>query len=275
MATYAIGDIQGCYHSLRRLLASARFSPGRDRLWCVGDLINRGPRSLETLRFLQDIEHSLTIVLGNHDLHFLSVYFAGASPEPKHTLDALLEAPDCDALAHWLRRQPLAHAQTVETITTPRRFLMVHAGVAPQWTLPQTLALAGEAEEALQGRDHVTALQRMYGDEPACWHDSLTGYDRLRVIINYLTRMRFCSADGHMELGAKGPPDNAPAGCRPWFAFQRITPAAELVFGHWAALEGRTGLPHIHGLDTGCVWGKRLTMMRLEDRRYFSVEAQD
>lgn len=271
MPTYVIGDIQGCYKPLKKLLKSVNFKPGKDRLWCVGDLINRGPRSLDTLRFLSDIDDSVRIVLGNHDLHFLAIYYGVAPNRSKDTLQELLDAPDCEALSNWLRQQPLAHFESIETDQGETDFLMVHAGVAPQWTLEQTLSLAGEVQEALQGADFKTFLSTMYGDSPAKWKKSLTGYDRLRVITNYLTRMRFCNAKGKLNLQVKEGLSSAPAGFRPWFEFQQLTPETTILFGHWAALEGQTGNPNIHALDTGCVWGRELTMMRLEDRRLFTV----
>lgn len=271
MPTYVIGDIQGCYKPLKKLLKSVGFTPGNDRLWCVGDLINRGPRSLDTLRYLSDINDSVRIVLGNHDLHFLAIYHGVAPNRSKDTLQKLLEAPDCDVLSHWLRQQPLAHCETVDTNKGKEEFLMIHAGVAPQWTLKKTLALAGEVQDALRGPDYVKFLDNMYGDSPARWKKSLTGYDRLRVITNYLTRMRFCTARGKLNLQVKEGLSSAPEGFRPWFEFEQLTPETTILFGHWAALEGQTGNPYVHALDTGCVWGRELTMMRLEDHQLFSV----
>lgn len=271
MAIYVIGDIQGCYEPLRRLLASARFHPAHDRLWCVGDLINRGPRSLDTLRYLQDLGDSVTVVLGNHDLHFLSVHYGDARPERKHTLDELLAAPDCETLADWLRKKPLAHHEVLETDRGEKHYLMVHAGVAPQWTREKTLALATEVATELRGTSFREFLRHMYGNEPGRWDESLSGYDRLRVITNYLTRLRFCDARGNMNLPAKGPPTEAPDGYRPWYEFEQLTPETEILFGHWAALQGATGRPGVHGLDTGCVWGRQLSMMRLPDHKVFSV----
>jgi len=271
MPTYAIGDIQGCYKPLKKLLKSVNFKPGDDRLWCVGDLINRGPRSLDTLRFLRDIDDSVRIVLGNHDLHFLAIYHGVAPNRSKDTLQKLLDAPDCDELSSWLRQQPLAHYDTLDTNEGHKGFLMVHAGVAPQWTLQQTLALAGEVQAALQGPDYRKFLRKMYGDKPAKWKESLTGYARLRTITNYLTRMRFCTAKGKLDLQAKEGLSAAPDGFRPWFEFEQLTPETSILFGHWAALEGQTNNPGVHALDTGCVWGRELTMMRLEDHQLFSV----
>jgi len=273
MATYVVGDIQGCYKPLRRLLRSVAFQPSHDKLWCVGDLINRGPKSLDTLRYLQDINDAVSVVLGNHDLHFLALYHdcAPASVSSRHTLHKLLAAPDCDQLAEWLRHQPLAHYDSIVTNDIPQRYLMIHAGVAPQWSLERTLALAAEVEHALQGPDFRDYLQTMYGNRPSRWRDELEGPDRLRVITNYLTRVRFCNAKGKLDLETKEGAGQAPKGFRPWYEFQQLTPDINILFGHWAALQGVTGHPHVHALDTGCVWGRELTVMRLEDHKLFSV----
>lgn len=271
MAIYAIGDIQGCYDPLRRLLDTVRFDPASDELWCLGDLINRGPRSLDTLRFLRDLDHAVTVVLGNHDLHFLALYHGCVENAGRHTLDALLSAPDGEELSDWLRHRPLAHYRSVATGDRERGYLAVHAGVAPQWTLDKTLQLAGEVESVLRGPDFLAFFRHMYGNEPRHWDEDLRGYDRLRTITNYLTRLRFCRPDGELEFRVKGGAGDAPPGFGPWFRFEQLTPATDILFGHWAALEGRTGHPHVHALDTGCVWGRELTMMRLQDQRLFSV----
>ena len=271
MSTYAIGDIQGCYKPLRKLLKSVDFQAGEDKLWCVGDLINRGPKSLDTLRFLRDLGSNATVVLGNHDLHFLAIYYGISKNRNKDTLQKLLDAPDCDELSTWLRHKPLAHYDSVETNDGVRNYLMVHAGVAPQWTLHTTLKLAADVEQCLQGPDFLQYFANMYGDTPRRWKDKLTGYERLRLITNYLTRMRFCNANGKLDLKAKEGLLSAPSGYRPWFEFEQLSPATNILFGHWAALEGRTGNPHVFALDTGCVWGRELTMLRLEDHKLFSI----
>ena len=270
MSTYAIGDIQGCYKPLRKLLKKIGFSPGRDRLWCVGDLVNRGPQSLDTLRLLADMDDALTIVLGNHDLHFLAVHEGCAPMRRKDRLRELLAAPDCGELADWLRRKPLAHCETIETETGPRPFLMVHAGFAPDWDIARILELAGEVGTALD-RKPRKFLSHMYGDEPSLWDDSLSKQRRLRVITNYLTRIRFCDAEGRLRLDLKEGFDSAPPGYAPWFRWQRISREADIVFGHWAAIEGKTGIDRVHALDTGCVWGGPLTALRLEDHHHISV----
>jgi len=274
MATYAIGDIQGCYKPLRKLLKAVAFQPGADELWCVGDLINRGPKSLDTLRYLRDIGESATVVLGNHDLHFLALYYQ-CTPDTingRHTLDELLAAPDCGELADWLRHKPLAHHDSVLGSQGIHNYLMVHAGVPPQWDLHTTLALSAEVEAALRGPDFRKFLNKMYGDKPSRWKDTLTGRKRLRMITNYLTRMRFCSANGKLDLQIKEGVNEAPEGFRPWFEFEQITNSeTSILFGHWAALQGVTRHDRVYALDTGCVWGRELTMMRLEDHKLFSV----
>lgn len=271
MTIYAIGDIQGCYKPLKALLKQVNFNAASDKLWCVGDLINRGPMSLDTLRYLKDIDSAVEIVLGNHDLHFLAIYHGVAPMRSKDTLGKLLKAPDSDELSEWLRSKPLAHFDSIETSTGIQHYLMIHAGVAPQWTLQKTLNLAAEVELALQGPDFKEFLRTMYGDKPERWSKYLTGWERLRVITNYLTRIRFCDAIGAMNLDVKEGVASAPAGFRPWFEFETITPRTNILFGHWAAIEGVTGKPHVFALDTGCVWGRELTMMRLEDKQLFSV----
>jgi bis(5'-nucleosyl)-tetraphosphatase (symmetrical) len=271
MSTYAIGDIQGCYKALRRLLKKVKFSPNRDKLWCVGDLVNRGPRSLDTLRFLQDFDHATEIVLGNHDLHFIAIYEGRAPARSKDTLSGLLHAHDCDQLCKWLRYKRLAHFDCIDTIHGLENFLMVHAGVAPRWSLQKTLDLAAEVELALQCKGYKDFLRAMYGDRPIRWHDKLQGQDRLRTITNYLTRVRFCDEIGSLRLSIKEGLCAAPSGFKPWYEYEIITHKATILFGHWAALEGKTGRHRVHALDTGYVWGRELTLMCLEDHRRYSV----
>lgn len=271
MATYVVGDIQGCYKPLLSLMKNINFNPAHDRLWCVGDLINRGPGSLDTLRYLRDLGDATSIVLGNHDLHFLAIHYGCAQARTKDTLDPLLASADCAELAEWLRHKPLAHYDCVETEAGLQHYLMVHAGVAPQWHLTQTLELAAEVELALQGPDFCQFLSAMYGDTPKRWKDSLKGYKRLRTITNYLTRMRFCDARGTLNLEVKEGLASAPPGFLPWYEFEQLTPETIILFGHWAALEGQTGNPYVFAMDTGCVWGRELSIMRLEDHRLFSV----
>lgn len=264
MATYAIGDIQGCLEPLQCLLKEIKFNPLNDKLWLAGDLINRGPDTLETLRFLYRLRDSITIVLGNHDLHFIAVYYGLRKRGKNDTLDALLRAPDCADLVYWLRQQKLVHHDPV------LGFTMVHAGIPPQWELTEALAHSREVEMVLQTDKIEHYLAGMYGNLPGRWDNNLAGVDRLRLITNYFTRMRFCSVDGELELQTKENADAAPAGFAPWFSFsERKTWDQKILFGHWAALEGRTDVENIYALDTGCVWGGSLTALRLEDERWF------
>ena len=271
MSTYVVGDLQGCYKPLKKLLKKVKFSQTEDKLWCVGDLINRGPDSLDTLRYLSDLDGSLELVLGNHDLHFIAINEGCAPARSKDTLARLLDAKDCQELSDWLRMQPLAHHASVDTKNGVKNFLMVHAGIAPSWSLQKTLDLSAEVEFALQSPDYRAFLRHMYGNTPKRWHDKLEGLDRLRVITNYLTRVRFCDEIGTLQLTVKEGLNSAPAGCKPWFEYQKLTPQTRIVFGHWAALEGYTGKKHIYALDTGYVWGRELTLMRLEDQQLYSI----
>lgn len=269
MATYAIGDLQGCFGALQRLLQSLSYDPAADTLWFAGDLVNRGPESLQCLRFVRELDNKAVTVLGNHDLHLLAVYFTGAGQKKNDTLSDILTAPDADALMGWLLQQPLVH------LDSNVHWCMSHAGIPPQWSATQARELASEAEEAMK-RDPETFFQTMYGNQPDVWHDDLTGSDRLRVIVNYLTRMRFIDPEGHLNLTAKEGVDTAPPGFQPWFTVpKRRSSGTQLLFGHWAALEGHTGVADIHALDTGCVWGGSLTALRLEDRQRFSVPAEN
>jgi bis(5'-nucleosyl)-tetraphosphatase (symmetrical) len=259
VAVYAIGDVQGCYDALRRLLDALAFEPARDRLWFTGDLVNRGPQSLEVLRFVSALDGVVT-VLGNHDLHLLAL--ASGAPAARRrsrdTLDDVLAAPDRDALLDWLRRRPLAHHDA------RLGWLLVHAGVPPQWDLAQTLACAREVEEVVRGPDAHAFLADMYGDEPARWDPALRGLARWRFVTNCLTRMRYCDAEGRLELEAKGSPGTQPGGYVPWFrAPGRATRGQPVAFGHWATL-GFLHEPDLLALDTGCVWGKGLTGVRLD-----------
>lgn len=271
MSTYVVGDIQGCYKALRKLLRKVKFSQSQDCLWCVGDLVNRGPQSLDTLRFLQDMEDSTELVLGNHDLHFIAINESCAPARSKDTLGKLLAARDCQQLSDWLRSKPLAHYASVDTLQGPKNFLMVHAGVAPHWSLQKTLDLAAEVEYALNDSDYRDFLRHMYGDTPTRWHDKLQGLDRLRVITNYLTRIRFCNQIGDLQLAAKQGLKLTPRGFKPWYQYEKLTPKVAILFGHWAALEGHTNKKQVHALDTGYAWGRELTLMRLEDQKLYSI----
>jgi bis(5'-nucleosyl)-tetraphosphatase (symmetrical) len=263
MATYAIGDIQGCYTPFRHLLDRTGFDPAFDRLWLVGDLVNRGPESLQMLRFLYGVGDAATIVLGNHDLYLLMVA-AGFKPrEERDSLEQVLKAPDCSALLGWLAGQPLMHVEG--------EYAMVHAGLLPAWTIGKAQALAAEVSAALVGPEAKKFLLRLAGNRPDRWADSLRGADRLRVIVNALTRMRFCAPDGRMALRAKGGPEQAPPGTMPWFQIpMRANRTHTIVCGHWSALGFRRE-PGLIALDSGCVWGGSLTAVRLEDGEVFQV----
>jgi bis(5'-nucleosyl)-tetraphosphatase (symmetrical) len=265
MATYAIGDIQGCYDSLQRLLENCAFDPVKDRLWLVGDLVNRGPKSLETLRFIKSLGSAALTVLGNHDLYLLMVAEGGAKFRGKDdTIQPILDAPDCAELLNWLRHQPLCH--------TEGDYCLVHAGLLPQWTAARARELAREVEAKLQGPDFRDFVLNLWGSEPAGWSDDLTGWPRLRVIVNAMTRMRFCTRFGIMEFKAKGKLSNAPVGHLPWFEVpDRLSAEAVLVTGHWSAL-GLKITPNLLALDSGCLWGGHLTAVRLEDRQVFQVD---
>lgn len=266
MSTYAIGDVQGCYTALCRLLERIAFDPARDRLWFTGDLVNRGPESAHTLRFIRDLGNRAVTVLGNHDLHLLAVALGVQKPHPEDTLDSILHAPDGEELLGWLRARPLMHASD--------GYALVHAGLLPQWDVPRALALAGEVEVQLRGDDHRALFRHMYGNTPAAWREDLEGYPRLRVIINAMTRLRLCTATGDMEFGHKTAPAGGPAGYLPWFDVpSRANAGSPVIFGHWAAL-GLTLRADVMGIDTGCVWGRHLTALRLEDRQVFQCDCR-
>ena len=261
MAIYAIGDVQGCYAALRRLLDKCHFDPARDRLWLVGDLVNRGPHSLAVLRFVKSLGRRAVTVLGNHDLHLLVVAAGHAPQRHGDTLNAILRAPDRDELLHWLRHQKLLHVSSGHA--------MVHAGLLPQWSLKKALALAREVELALQGDAHDEFLRHMYGNKPERWRDNLRGFDRLRVITNVFTRLRLCTAAGRLEFAHKGNPAALPRGFMPWFEVPlRRSRKTPVVFGHWASL-GLRRENNVSCIDTGCVWGRELTALRLSDGALF------
>lgn len=257
MAVYAIGDVQGCYDELSRLLDRLAPEPGKDEIWFVGDLVNRGPQSLQTLRLVRDLGDTALVTLGNHDLHLLALALAGDVPVSRGELDTVLNAPDRDELIDWLRQRPLAHYRP--DLNT----LMVHAGVAPQWDPLQTVRCAREVEQVLRGDSAARFLAAMYGSRPDLWDPGLRGLERLRFITNCLTRIRYVRADGRLDFDQKGKPENAPADLVPWFdAGDRGTGAVRIVFGHWSTL-GLLQRPGLLGLDTGCVWGGTLTAARL------------
>ncbi len=266
MATYAIGDLQGCFDPFRRLLDFIDFDPERDRLWCVGDLVNRGPQSLEVLRFVKGLGGGAVTVLGNHDLHLVMQGAGYGKAGKEDTLAAILAAPDRDELLGWLRSLPLFHVEG--------GWGMVHAGLLPGWDVAKAQALSDEVSAALTAPNYVDFLANMWGSEPDAWRDDLAGWDRLRVVVNAMTRMRFVTPDGRMEFrapGAKGPPERGPAGCVPWFdAPDRKSADHAILCGHWSAL-GLRLTDTLLALDTGCLWGGSLTAVRLEDRRVFQM----
>lgn len=270
MPNYSIGDVQGCFNALTTLLKKINFNPAKDTLWFTGDLINRGPQSLEVLRFVKSLGKKAIVVLGNHDLHLLAVANQLTANKKQDTLAEILTAPDGKALCDWLRQQPLLHHDKKLGYT------LVHAGLAPQWNLAKAMQCAEEVQTVLRSDRYAEFLTNMYGDEPNCWQEELTGWPRLRVITNYFTRMRFCKLDGTLDLTKKGKADNPPENFLPWFKIpQRKHKNLKIIFGHWAALNGEVDEPNVFALDTGCIWGNCLTAMRLEDGKRFKVSCAE
>ena len=268
MATYAIGDIQGCYIELLELLDLIGFdaAAGRDRLLFVGDLVNRGPGSLQTLRLVRGMGDAAVTVLGNHDFHLLRLAAGFGKEHRDDTLRVVLEAPDRKELIEWLARRPLAHRED--------KWLLIHAGLVPQWTAERVLELASEVETVLASDRRGEFLDRLYGDYPDRWDDGLEGFDRWRVIVNVLARLRFCDADGRMEFREKRGAAFAPVGMRAWFAQpERATGDHIVLCGHWSTHELMLA-PNVLMLDSGCLWGGTLTAVRLEDRRVFQVPSK-
>lgn len=258
MAIYAVGDVQGCYDELRVLLDAIRFDPDTDKMWFVGDLVNRGPKSLKTLRFVKGMGDAAICVLGNHELHLLALALSESAPATPRDLQKILNAKHRDELIDWLRHQPLAHYD--KQLDT----LMVHAGVIPQWSVKEVIARAAEVEEALQGKRPEKFLNAMYGTKPDTWSDDLTGNDRLRFITNSLTRIRFLTPKGKLDFDEKLGPKDASPELTPWYkAKNRKTADTRIVFGHWSTL-GLMDKPKLLSLDTGCVWGGALTAIQLD-----------
>jgi len=267
MSTYVVGDIQGCLQPLKYLLRKVDFNPKKDTLWSVGDLVNRGPKCLATLRFLYEMRDNLVSVLGNHDLHLLAVAAGVRPPGRTDTLDEILSAPDREELLNWLIQRPLLHHEHKHTL--------VHAGIPPQWTIKQARGYAREVEDVLRSPQCVEFLTAMYGNEPALWSDELTGMTRLRVITNYFTRMRYCTKQGVLDLQSKGisPTPDAPnldnEKVSAWFSHpKRKTADDKILFGHWASIAGQTDHPNAIGLDTGCVWDGALSFYELEKQQW-------
>ena len=268
MAVYAIGDVQGCYTPLQQLLSRLQFNPAQDCLWFTGDLVNRGAQSLEVLRFVKDLGERAVCVLGNHDLHLLAVAAGAANTLKRDTLDEILSAHDRGELLHWLRSRPLLHHDPALGYT------LIHAGLLPPWDLAQAQRLAQEAETVLRSDKHQDFFHHMYGDLPDHWNENLRGFDRLRVIVNTFTRLRYCDLNGHMDLRPKGPPGSQPPNLLPWFQIPgRHSRELKIIFGHWSELGPWQGNGVI-GLDSGCLWGHTLTAVRLDAGpvEFFSVE---
>ncbi len=270
MSIYAIGDVQGCYKELLQLLELIYFNPEKDQLWFTGDLVNRGPQSLEVLRFVKNLGDKAISVLGNHDLHYLAVASGAVPLTAQDTFQDIMNAKDAKSLFDWMRYCPLIHYDEA------KNFLLVHAGIAPEWDIATALGCAHEVEEVLRSSNYFEYFKNMYGNSSGSWRNTDLGpQERFRLIINYCTRMRFIDAEGNLELQYK---NKESAGGQlenyyPWFKMpSRLPPEMNIIFGHWAALEGKTETPHRFALDTGCCWGNALTALRLEDLNYFSIK---
>jgi len=268
MTTFAIGDVQGCYQSLQKLLKKVKFNPDKDRLWFAGDLINRGPESLRTLQFIRSLGKSALTVLGNHDLHALAIYYGEMPAKSKDTLQTLFSAADAPKLFAWLRKQSLAHYDK------ERKILLTHAGIPPSWEISQAMAYAKEVESKIQSEQAAKFFSRMYGNRPDSWDPELKGYERLRVITNHFTRMRFIDKHGRLDLKAKQGIDSAPKGFDAWFNYSRPDKVT-ILFGHWAAIKGVTGKKRFIALDTGCVWGWRLRAYDVDNKKIYEVAASE
>lgn len=266
MANYIVGDIQGCFDELQLLLNKANFDPRHDTIWFAGDLVARGPKSLETLRFVKSLGTAAMTVLGNHDLHLLAVSLGIHPQKKKDRTLPIFSAPDRNELLDWLRQQPL--------LAEHEEFVVCHAGISPQWDLKQARAASKEIEEKLQSKNWTSLIEQMYANSPDYWSDDLQGVERSRYIINAFTRMRFCSTDGRLDMLCKLPPQEITSEkLIPWFKLkQRVKLKKTILFGHWAALSGFEN-KHVIGLDTGCVWGGTLTMLRWEDKTFFSQQS--
>jgi bis(5'-nucleosyl)-tetraphosphatase (symmetrical) len=273
MTTYAIGDIQGCYDPFRRLLDKLAFDATNDTLWIAGDLINRGPQSYQTVQFLRSLGAAAICILGNHDLHFLAVAAGALDSKPSDTFNDILEAPDRDAICQWLRHLPLVHCDP------ELNFTMIHAGLIPQWNSAQALVHSREIETVLRSDVNTEFFANMYGNGPILWRDSLSGWDRLRFITNALTRLRYCTDEGEIDLAFSGSPGSQPNHLLPWFDIPtRASTGERIVFGHWASLALEPAQALAHGtfhIDTGCVWGGKLTALNLETLRYVCEPAHE
>lgn len=270
MADYIVGDVHGCIDELQRLLDTAAFEPGRDKLWCVGDLVGRGPHSKQVLQFVAGLGDAFGCVLGNHDLHLISVLHGIKPAKPSDNTEAILTSSEREFWIDWLRHQPIM------VTLAPHQMALSHAGLYPQWSPTEAQRYADEASNILRGEDYLEYLREMYHNLPSQWSEQLAGYERFRFIINAFTRMRYCFRDQdhnlHLDLTCKLPPQQASGSIQPWFNFLPSMPIT-WVFGHWAALQGNTQRPDVLGLDTGCVWGESLTMIRCHDRKMFQQAA--
>lgn len=264
MATYAIGDIQGCLEPLQQLLKKIAFNSDRDQLWLTGDLVNRGPQSLATLEYLYAMQDNVVTVLGNHDLHLLATAYDHEKPGKKDTLDDVLLSPRRDELMHWLRQRPLIHHDNELNIT------MVHAGLHPDWSIDKAIQLANEVETTLRGDNHIDFYRHMYGDKPTHWSDDLNGWQRLRYITNILTRLRYIDHTGKAALQAKGAPGNGNKKLTPWFDIPgRAHENDRIVFGHWSTLALiERDYDNVYPVDSGCLWGGKLTALRIDTEPY-------
>lgn len=267
MASYAVGDVQGCFSALERVLARAQFDHQNDHLWFAGDLVNRGPQSLETLRFAKSLGARAKCVLGNHDLHTIAVAYGLSRTKKLDTLEAILQAPDKDELIEWLCQQPLIHHDS------DQGYVMVHAGIPHIWSLSKAKQLASEVEQVLRSSRRLDFFAAMYGSKPHTWSDDLSGMERLRLITNYFTRMRFCAQNGKLDFKHKGGVDDAPQNMAPWFSYPLQLEQQRLLFGHWSTLHGEMRTPGLFALDTGFIWGGELSLLRLDDQQLFQVSA--
>ncbi len=268
MAIYAIGDIQGCFDDLQRLIEKINFNPATDSLWFCGDIINRGPKSLETIRFIKQLGNNAVTVLGNHDLHFLAVAYVTDKPSKHDTFDDILKAEDRDELVDWLRQQKLFHFDPEHNIS------MVHAGIPPSWTIEDARRYAAEMENVLKAENPKDFFEHMYGNQPRQWHEQLKGWDRYRYITNVFTRMRFCDTDGRPDFKFKGDIGSQPEHLIPWFLYKdRQTKNDEIIFGHWSTLSN-VDANNIYPIDTGCLWGGKLTALKIsnEGRVQISID---
>ena len=266
MAIYAIGDVHGCLPELQKLLKTITFNQDCDKLWFTGDIVGRGDYSLKTLRFIKSLGESASTVLGNHDIYLLYLQYHHKLINNFPTLRSILAASDAADLLYWVRQQPLLHHDI------DNGFVIVHAGILPTWTLDEAKAYAKEVEDVLRGNSYADFLSKIEGNKPDSWSENLTGFDRLRFIINVFTRMRFCNAESHLNLTCTTELGKQPPSYMPWFTVpNRKTKNVKIVYGHWAALMGNTYEPLVYGIDTGCVYGNKLTALRLDDEKKFFV----